>query len=396
MRNDLSDDLKSLVIFRELLEDNVIKGLRALLDAGSGERLSAYCEFCSRLFEKTEDLSQYVLRLALRSENPYIKRAAAGEHVPEVIEASAKRELKILERAGAFAAADIMREIAYDGELPQWNNSSADYTEAYREMAGSVGECGYGVYADYTSFLIRDGRLAPVENPDPIRLSELGGYERERGMVVDNTLALLDGRPAANVLLYGDSGTGKSSSVKAIVNEYSGRGLRLIELGKKQLRYIPELLDKLYKNPLKFILFIDDLSFTENDDDFAALKAILEGSVAARAGNAAIYATSNRRHLIKESFADREGDEIHVSDTIEELASLSQRFGLTVTFQKPDKRRYIEVVKALAVSYRVAMAEDELVLEAEKYAIKRSGRSPRVAKQFIEMVKSMEMLRADE
>lgn len=396
MRNDLSDDLKSLVIFRELLEDNVIKGLRALLDAGSGERLSAYCEFCSRLFEKTEDLSQYVLRLALRSENPYIKRAAAGEPVPEVIEASAKRELKILERAGAFAAADIIREIAYDGELPQWNNSSADYTEAYREMAGSVGECGYGVYADYTSFLIRDGRLTPVENPDPIRLSELGGYERERGMVVDNTLALLDGRPAANVLLYGDSGTGKSSSVKAIVNEYSGRGLRLVELGKKQLRYIPELLDRLYKNPLKFILFIDDLSFTENDDDFAALKAILEGSVAARAGNAAIYATSNRRHLIKESFADREGDEIHVSDTIEELASLSQRFGLTVTFQKPDKRRYIEVVKALAVSYRVNMAEDELVLEAEKYAIKRSGRSPRVAKQFIEMVKSMEMLRVDE
>ena len=232
--------------------------------------------------------------------------------------------------------------------------------------------------------------IVPVKNPDKTRLSDLGGYERERKAVIDNTIALIEGKPAANVLLYGDSGTGKSSSVKAIANEFIDRGLRLIELRKNQLRLMPDLLDTLSLNPLKFILFIDDLSFTQNDDDFAALKAILEGSVSAKAGNLAIYATSNRRHLIKESFGDRDGDDLHVNDTIQELVSLSERFGLTVTFQKPDKEKFIEVVNGLADNYGIKMDRDELAFKAESYAVRRNGRSPRIAKQFIEMIKSEE------
>ena len=171
-----------------------------------------------------------------------------------------------------------------------------------------------------------------ASTPDPQRLSELPGYEKEREKVIANTKALLAGMPANNVLLYGDAGTGKSSAVKAIANEFAPEGLRLVEVKKNQLYQIPDLMDKLAANPLKFILFIDDLSFTANDDNFAALKAILEGSVGGRAKNIAVYATSNRRHLIKETLTDRTGDDIHEADTRQELMSLSARFGLTVTF----------------------------------------------------------------
>ena len=278
--------------------------------------------------------------------------------------------------------------------MPDWRNSDYNFVDVYNERIKNIHSHGYGIFAKYHTFMI-DGNIngvniVPVKNPDNTRLSDLGGYERERKAVIDNTIALLEGKPAANVLLYGDSGTGKSSSVKAIANEFANKGLRLIELRKNQLRLMPSLLDTLSLNPLKFILFIDDLSFTQNDDDFAALKAILEGSVSAKAGNLVIYATSNRRHLIKETFGDRDGDDLHVNDTIQELVSLSERFGLTVTFQKPDKQKYIEVINGLADNYEIKMDREELAKQAESYAVRRNGRSPRIAKQFIEMIKASE------
>ena len=178
------------------------------------------------------------------------------------------------------------------------------------------------------------------------------------------------------MLLYGDAGTGKSSTVKAIANEFAPDGLRLIEVKKNQLYQIPALMDELAKNPLKFILFIDDLSFASNDDNFAALKAILEGGVGGRSHNVAVYATSNRRHLVKETMADRSGDELHAMDTRQELMSLSARFGLTVTFQQPDK----------AKQYNVQMPSDQLFIKGAAFALRAGGRSPRVAKQFVELL----------
>lgn len=189
-----------------------------------------------------------------------------------------------------------------------------------------------------------------------------------------------------NVLLYGDAGTGKSSSVKAIANEFAADGLRLVEVKKNQLYQIPALLDSLAQNPLKFILFIDDLSFSANDDNFAALKAILEGSVGGRSQNVVVYATSNRRHLIKETLSDRSGDDIHEADTRQELMSLSARFGLTVTFQRPDKVRFEEILLDLAKQYGVQMPSDQLFIKGEAFAIRAGGRSPRVARQFIELL----------
>lgn len=233
-------------------------------------------------------------------------------------------------------------------------------------------------------FIVKDSRIVPVKYPDEVKLSQLIGYEKQRQLVIDNTLALINGKPASNVLLSGDAGTGKSSSVKAIANEFRDKGLRIIEIRKDQLREIPEIIDGLSKNPLKFILFIDDLSFAKDDDNFGALKAILEGSVSARANNIVIYATSNRRHLVKESFSDRDGDDVHRNDTVQELISLSERFGLRITFSKPNKYEYLEIVKGLAKLNSLDMSEEELEKEAERFAVGRSGRSARAAKQFID------------
>ena len=210
------------------------------------------------------------------------------------------------------------------------------------------------------------------------------GYELERKKVVENTVAFLEGRPAANTLLCGDAGTGKSSTVKAVVNEFFEQGLRLIELRKDQLGCIPRVMGQIRDNPLKFVIFIDDLSFNQNDDNFSMLKAALEGSAAARADNAVIYATSNRRHIIKENFSDRDGDDVHRNDTLQETLSLSERFGLVVSFSKPDKKLYLEIVKKLAERHGVKKEEKALEIEAEAFALKRGSRSARCAEQFID------------
>ena len=283
--------------------------------------------------------------------------------------------------AAAGSATGQAQELAF---LPRWETSSIDLPAAYAQRMSEVGKKGYGMFAKHHVFTVENGHLVPVKYPDPQRLSELPGYEKEREKVIANTKALLAGMPANNVLLYGDAGTGKSSAVKAIANEFAPEGLRLVEVKKNQLYQIPDLMDKLAANPLKFILFIDDLSFTANDDNFAALKAILEGSVGGRAKNIAVYATSNRRHLIKETLTDRTGDDIHEADTRQELMSLSARFGLTVTFQRPEKARFETILAELAKQHGIDMPMDQLLVKAEAFAIRAGGRSPRVAKQFIE------------
>ena len=199
-----------------------------------------------------------------------------------------------------------------------------------------------------------------MAHPDYQPLESLFGYERERELIIKNTEALVDGTGASNMLLYGDAGTGKSSSVKAVAAHFAPGGLRIIEVKKNQLYQIPSVMEELASNPLKFILFIDDLSFSGNDDNFSALKATLEGSISGCGDNCVIYATSNRRHLVKESFADRAGDELHFNDTMQETMSLASRFGLSVTFQKPDKEEYLNIVRSLAREYGIDMDEHEL------------------------------------
>ena len=175
----------------------------------------------------------------------------------------------------------------------------------------------------------------------------------------------------------------KSSTVKAVVNHYFDRGLRLIEIRKNQLLLLPKVMGAISKNPLKFILFIDDLSFNQSDDQFSMLKAMLEGSACARAGNAVIYATSNRRHIVRETFSDREGDEIHKNDTVQETLSLSERFGLTVLFARPEKKLYLEIVESLARRHGL-LTDESFFTRAEEFALRRGYRSARCAEQFVE------------
>ncbi len=385
---------KTLVIFKGLKQRNVIKKLLLALEACEGddkqEAVEKYSDFVAQLYTHSDNLTRYVLRLALENENLYMLRKGEGKETGMLLDECLANELMVLQELSRVSSEEIISKIGYDGFLPRYKTEELDFSQIYADRIHQINQYGYGIYAHYHVFVVKDGEIVPVEYPDPIRLSQLSGYERERGEVIDNTMALLKGKPTNNVLLYGDCGTGKSSTVKAIANEYYPQGLRLIELKKKQLHEIPSIVNIISKNPLKFIIFIDDLSFTEDDDDFAALKAILEGSVASTASNLAIYATSNRRHLVRETFSAREGDEIHFNDTMQELLSLSDRFGLTVTFSKPDKQLFLSVVRDLARQYSLKMPEDEVCAKAEAFAIARGGRSPRVAKQFVEYLKGIE------
>ena len=388
--------LHGLVVFRSLLDDPVVAKLLDLTDRmeagapGYGPVCDAVAQFEAALFEHTTNWGSYLSAAVLEAETVCVRQAASGTLAP-ALQTALDSELAFLQAlcgltldellAAAGSATGQAQELAF---LPRRETSSIDLPAAYAQRMSEVGKKGYGMFAKHHVFTVENGQLVPVKYPDPQRLSELPGYEKEREKVIANTKALLAGMPANNVLLYGDAGTGKSSAVKAIANEFAPEGLRLVEVKKNQLYQIPDLMDKLAANPLKFILFIDDLSFTANDDNFAALKAILEGSVGGRARNIAVYATSNRRHLIKETLTDRTGDDIHEADTRQELMSLSARFGLTVTFQRPEKARFETILEELARQHHIQMPMDQLLVKAEAFAIRAGGRSPRVAKQFIE------------
>lgn len=386
---ELSNHLESLVIFRAVLDDAVVARLRmalGALEAGEGT-VGALADFESALFAHTCDWTQYLLETVLEDENLCVRRRSPVPEEP-ALRACLARELDFLTELGALTLSRLLAMAGTEeaGQfLTPWEVSDADFAAAYEARAAQAGQRGYGMFAKYHVFTVSDGALVPVRCPDGQTLSELPGYEREREKVISNTRALLAGTGAANVLLYGDAGTGKSSTVKAIANAFAPEGLRLVEVKKHQLYQIPALMDELSRNPLKFILFIDDLSFTAGDDNFAALKAILEGSVSGSPRNIAVYATSNRRHLVKETFTDRDGDELYAADTRQEMMSLAARFGLTVTFLRPEKQRFREILLALAPQYGVDCPEEQLVERAEAFALRSGGRSPRVARQFLQL-----------
>ena len=348
------------------------------------DSILAYADFVSDLYRHHNDLGTYVLTLVFEDENICMIKKGKNEEISEKMLSCLHNELSALEEISQISSDEVKALIDYDGFLPDWDNTAYDFRAEYSTRIDNVDKFGYGIYAKYYMFIVKDGNIVPVKHPDEVKLSQLIGYEVQRKMIIDNTLALLRGKPASNVLLTGDAGTGKSSSVKAIANEYRKEGLRIIEIRKDQLRDIPTVIDSLSSNPLKFILFIDDLSFESDDDNFGALKAILEGSVSARTQNIAIYATSNRRHLVKENFSDRNGDDVHRNDTVQQLISLSERFGLKISFSKPLKDEYLKIVAGLASQNGLTIPEEKLFAEAEQFAIAKSGRSARAAKQFID------------
>lgn len=379
----LKEKLNTLCIFRELLKDSVISSLCAYMENPTS---SAYAEFVAALYNANGgNLGEYVKDLSFNSENVYVKTVGSGKDVPNYLYYALVSELDTLQEVAELSKETLTASLDYKGFLPEFTTTKLRLREIYLHRVDNINKYGYGIYAKNRMFYVNEqGDIVPVLHPDKTVLSDLIDYERERQIVIDNTRALLAGKPAANILLTGDAGTGKSSTIKAVANALWNEGLRIVEVRKDQLRSIPKVLNELSSNPLKFVLFIDDLSFLKDDDNFNALKAVLEGSVTAKSNNVVIYATSNRRHIIKEKFSDREGDDVHRNDTIQELISLSERFGIHVTFSKPNKETFLHIVHHLAKENGIEIPTDELDGLAERFALERGGRSARLAKQFIE------------
>lgn len=275
---------------------------------------------------------------------------------------------------------------------------AADGREMFRLVTDYYRQYGYGVFAMNRAFRIRrtDAGLEflPISNVDGVRLEDLLGYELQKKELRRNTEAFLAGRHANNTLLYGDAGTGKSTSVKALINEYYDRGLRMIEIYKHQFGELSRILAEIKNRNYRFIIFIDDLSFEENEVEYKFLKAVIEGGVETRPENVLIYATSNRRHLIRETWNDRQDMEhhgdIHRSDTVEEKLSLAARFGVTINFNAPTPKEYQAIVKALAQRQGVKMDEKELMVKANAWEVRHGGFSGRTAQQFIHYLESQE------
>ncbi len=389
---ELSMRIHAVSVMRDLLDDEVIKKLTAFIDisdeASIQQKIDACTEFVYTLYMSgTDNLSRYVQKIVFESENVYVKERGKGKSPSCLLENSLCEDLKTFEEIASLSPGDFAEIYNEYNFLPKWCSEKTNISSEYLKRVDKIEKYGYGIYAKYIMFYIDEtNHIVPVCNPDTTRLCDLIDYKREQDIIIDNTKALLFGKPAANVLLTGDAGTGKSSTIKAVVNELCSEGLRIIEIRKEQLHSIPKILDELTQNPLKFILFIDDLSFTKDDDNFSALKAILEGSVSAKSGNVVIYATSNRRHLVKENFSDREGDDVHFNDTLQEILSLSERFGIQLTFNRPDKATYLDIVHNLADKNGIEYNRGKLDIAAEKFALKRGTRSARAAKQFIDSI----------
>ncbi|HEX9059440.1 MAG TPA: ATP-binding protein [Clostridia bacterium] len=268
-------------------------------------------------------------------------------------------------------------------------NISKDWCECIEDLHGFYSINGSGIFAKYKAFvwerLDGKGMLRGVENPDRISMDDLIGYTLQRDDVRNNTIKFLKGFPANNMLLYGDRGTGKSSTVKAVLNEFASQGLRLVEVPKCYLSDFTDVTRILASSPHKFIVFVDDLVLEDNEENYTALKAALEGGVEARPSNVVVYATSNRRHLIREKFSDRmDSDEVRASDTMQEKLSLSDRFGMTVVFSSPGKKDYLELVEGIVKKRGLSFDREYLHAEALKWELYYNGRSPRTARQFVD------------
>ncbi len=395
--------LNSLSVFRGVQNRSIVKGYMNLLgtmDKCPDEFLSAYGKFYSLLcVRKVEDnFLNAITQTALYDENIFTLAATGGnaESLPQNVLNATVNDCKAILFAGKLSPQEIIADYKYKEDieelipvLPVWNTGVPveEFTGediSLDVLANFYKNNGCGMFARYKAFIWRDGQICPVEHPDKVTMDSFVGYETQRAKVVDNTKAFLQGKSCNNCLLYGDMGTGKSSTVKAISNQFRKDGLRVVEMPKERLVDFPILVDKIASLPMKFIIFIDDLSFQSQDQSYTTLKALLEGGLAARPDNALIYATSNRRHLVKESWKDRDSDDINRRDNMQETLSLSDRFGLSVCFSNPDKKEYLDIVYSLAKKYNLNIDEKELAIKAESFALNKGGRSPRCAKQFVE------------
>jgi predicted AAA+ superfamily ATPase len=407
---------RGIATLRGVLDSVVARDLLGLLELLEEERpdAGAVASVFGRLWEglalEEERLlpdawQSHLVGRVLDDENAFSLGAERGEISTSVL-GQAGRDLRTLREMFALDASTVLGRV--ESAVPDlagiwvpWTNpepvgdsprrtiarklsAAEDWGEL---LAGHYARHGAGPYGHHRAFLWREGRLLAVSRPDPVSLAELVAYEREREPLIRNTERFLAGLPAHHALLYGLPGTGKSSTVKAIMNEYADLGLRLVEVKKEDLAELQEVLGVLGGRGRRFVLFVDDLSFEEHEVEYKALKALLEGSVEEPPENVRLYATSNRRNLIRETFSEREsstGDDVHARDTMQEKLSLAGRFGLRLTFPSPDQARYLEIVSGLARERGLAIPADDLRERALLWDRWHAGRSGRTARQFVD------------
>ncbi len=384
--------LGTLTVFRSAAQSPVLKSFRALcraLDQEQPEQAAEhYASVYSLLSEaRSPGLGDYLLDLLRYNESDYAEALLKGLTGPET-DAAARRDFSILSDVSALVCAEIKRELKslssgqFDvliESLPEWK---AGVDLRFDELKDFYRDNGCGALAKYRAFLWSGRHLTPIESPDTLNYERMVGYDWQRSAVLDNTKALLGGSAVNNMLLYGDSGTGKSATVKSMLGITGFEKLTLIEVSKQSLDELPKLIGELAWRPRKFILFIDDLSFETPDAGYSMLKVILEGGLVRRPANVMICATSNRRQLTRRHFSDQ--NDMNDTETVEEKTSLADRFGLRIPFFSLSRADYLDTAEALARQAGVASDRDELRKLAIQWEMSHGSRTPRTACQFAE------------
>lgn len=389
--------LSALSAYRAFLQLEPVCSLKELVqelakEQSDGEKLVAcYAETCFRLQETGHDsLGAYLWEHLRYDETPYGDAAARGVE-NEMLRDAARKDIETFAALAAMDASVWKEAIgAVAGSetaafLPAWK---ADESLSFSAVTEEYRKNGAGEYARYKAFLWADHTLLPVADPD-LEEHELVGYEQERAEVQENTRALLAGHSVNNMLLYGSAGTGKSATVKSLLKVPEFGDLRIIQIDKEQLADIPALMRRLEGLRQKFVLFIDDLSFETADVGYSVLKTVLEGSIEKRPANVVIYATSNRRHLLRETFSERGEDEINIRESIEERTALAERFGIRVLFRGLNKNQYLEMVQILAKQVELNIEIEELNRLAIQWEREHAGRTPRIAQQLIRYLQGL-------
>ena len=395
--------LSKLLVYRNLLDNKLIKDLDNLL-AGETSEQNSY-EIAADLIAWAEkvgisgNLSENIIIYEIsRMETvfSYTVDKSNGNIGTGLLDATI-HDIRVLKEMLKKGFKGLLPDNVLDNYQPSLKVVHNSYTGVRDFFLSDISEeeianklirhyirYGYGEMAYYRAFRwdVEKG-LVGVKNVDPITLEDIIGYNNQKEDLVNNTEAFLAGNLANNVLLVGARGTGKSSSIKALINRFYTEGLRLVEVDKDAFKQLPQIMSTLRRLSKKFIIFLDDLSFEEFEVEYKHLKSLIDGSMEARPENVLIYATSNRRHLIKETWDDRSGSEIHTMDTLNEKVSLSDRFGITIFYPSPNQREYFQIVEELAFKNNINMPPKELKKRAVAWEMGHSGRSGRVAKQFI-------------
>ena len=374
-----------LLIFSNIGNDECVRGI---LEKDNSRVLRSVVMFAEKEGLTDSGIREYIASLLANDDNILSELAQSGAAVGDDLYRLAMLDIeRIYDKL--FCAAHMKYS-------PSGNDTG--FCEAYKDSirgitaSGSAKELldrlimhyrnlGSGVLARYNAFKF-DGEIHGIRRIDGISFDDLIGLEYQKQVLIDNTSALVNGRRANNVLLFGDRGTGKSSSVKALLTMFAEKGLRLIEIPKSSISEIPQLMETLRHRPHKYILFLDDLTFETHETEYRALKIAMEGQLQAQNENVLIYATSNRRHLIRENWADREGGEVHVNDQMQETLSLSERFGISVVFSSPNQKEYLHIVGEMLKKHDIEMNAD-IEKQAVVWQMNYGSKNARCAKQFV-------------